>query len=259
MKKKSKLIIALLSFCFPIFIASAGIVQASANSYAMASTWGFGPEEKLVQKSVCENITTYSDWMDYTWYNWYGSETEKHNILDAAAGGGASKAISYYTGHGNRDEVGGLYWIEDSDSFLVKDSEIYDETGEQITKFAFLFSCLQAEVISGGMPEAWLHTANLSSDGYHYPDGNGLTFIGFKQLASQLHEKVGGVNNAGGRFSSLFYWFSYYYTYCPVKHALDYASWELWGPNVDFDECPLYVDNEMRVYGDGDLKIGALP
>jgi hypothetical protein len=95
------------------------------------------------------------------------------------------------------------------------DKDIYPHSSNASVRLVFLWSCHQGDEIGGfhwsgtpyGMPFAWLHTSNLSSDGYRNPYSNpiGLVFIGFNGYAPYLSIRLGGVDQAGAIFVGEFY------------------------------------------------------
>jgi len=119
------------------------------------------------------------------------------------------------------------------------------------------------------MPLAWLHTTDLSGDGYANPDGKGYAFLGFTGRAP-------GLSNTDEQFTSgsscLYPLYSFavefysallgYYTdKRNIREALDFASWQVWGKE-HFSETVLYQGfstseehSEMVLYGDGTLTL----
>lgn len=121
------------------------------------------------------------------------------------------------------------------------------------------------------MPFCWLHTADLSSNGYAYPDGNGYTFIGFWGITVGLTddhftEDETYLKDAGYYFLKHFYCAALYLGYHhSINEALDYAVQNVWGSS--FQDSFLYqgyiltdydgteYEGRMVVYGDGDIHI----
>jgi hypothetical protein len=212
----------------------------------------------------------------YTTYNWHGSSTTENHIYDAAFGVGHCSSISYYIGHGKNDKVVWLierhYEIVTDDGTWVADDWIHSHSACQNVRFVFLWSCHQGDTIGGthfwsgpyGMPHCWLHTTNLSSDGYANPDNNGYTFIGFSGEAPGLTCPEDGF--AGCRS---YYFAGYFYKYAlisgvSINEALDWAADDTWLEVDSFSNCILYngftiygKNGKMVVYGDGNLEIGS--
>lgn len=190
----------------------------------------------------------------------------------------------FYIGHGNysTDSYGYKhYYIYDNAGTLVHDWGIIYYTNRTAVRFVILWACFQGEVIGGmspngqiyGMPYAWLHTTNLSHDGYGSPDGTNLTFIGWQEEAPFLMDTIqdNGVNaqNASYYFLLNFYNSALYYQKT-IKQSLDDASAAVWGDssyaNTWFHrgfwyyEQPYNPYNEtgwlnMTVYGDGGQRL----
>jgi len=156
----------------------------------------------------------------------------------------------------------------------VPDYHIYENTSDRNLKFVLLWSCHQGEEIGGthlfsgsyGQPYCWLHTTNLSGDGYANPDLNGYTFIGFNGSSPGLYVTEGTFSGDKA------YWFlGHFYerALCngfSINDALDYAAQEVW--DVDFFlDCVLHTGytlptgntGNMVVYGDGSLAVGSAP
>ena len=208
----------------------------------------------------------------YTAHNWHGSDTTRDNIYTAASGAGAGFSITYFYGHGAIDYwqippfwVDPHWYVCASDGSKVYDCDIYPHSEPKNVKFAFLWSCHLGDTIGGshlftgpyGMPNAWLHTTDLSNDGYDDPDGQSSTFIGFKDSGPYLTKKLGEYPYAGYHFVAYFY-------QCAMQSgntiidALDYAAYEVWGV-ASFSQCLLYNGwgyGQMVVYGDGSAGIG---
>lgn len=242
--------LSLFAVIMLVVLASNINVISAAKSFAMGSTYGYlPPGEPELGEEAADRVCMYTGLMGWTTYDWYGSHTTKIWILEAASGYGAAKAISFYIGHGSVDYFGN-YFIVDDTGVWVYDIDIYYETEDQNTKYILLWSCEQGDGV-WAMPWAWLHTSDISHDGYHNPDFGGLAFIGFREIAPFLVREIDGVKEAGFKFIDKFYFWLAAPQPRYINSALDRASLYLWG--VDFDDCPLYTDPdyEMRVYGDG--------
>jgi len=248
---KYSLVLVMFVLLFTTNISSA---LAAQNSYALGSRYAEGQnmnDEIKEAEKVCNRIIYDSGQMGFTSYDWYGSSSTKSNILLAASGDVARNAISFYVGHGSDES----YYIWADDGTEVWFNEVYRVTGNQITKFAFLWSCNQAEV-KIHMPMGWLHTTSESDDGYHNPDCGKLTFISFKAGAPFLNKTISGVQKAGAKFVNITYDALASGSDVYVNEALDIASFNLWG--VVWDQCQLYTDYSMWVYGDGYLSVCGL-
>ena len=245
------------------------------GSVILGSRADIPDEEISLASDIANRIAQYSSDANYTVYNWYGAQTTNDNIYRAAEGVDHKHPLTivFYVGHGSYHNVwwseAGKYekqWCITNDiGGLCDDYVIHSHSNWQYVRFAFLWSCHQGEVIGGyyvtngasrtyGMPLAWLHTTDLSKDGYASPDGQGYTFIGFNGSAPQLHVKLNNVTNAGYKFLDYFYYdaleFGYYES---IKNALDYAAKNLW--NCLWKDCVLHTEWNMSVYGDGSFHI----
>ena len=133
----------------------------------------------------------------------------------------------------------------------VYDGEIYERSDCYNVRFIVMWSCYQGQKIDG-MPLAWLHTADLSEDGYMNPWGTAC-FIGFKEGCPYLVEKISNIEEAGKKFCIRFYYYAFQQDVM-ISQALDLASKDVFG--VTFAECPFYkgfyLDGyyiKMVVYG----------
>jgi hypothetical protein len=257
------------------------------------------PAEIQLASLICSYITSLAAMRSYeTRNNWYGNQTTFGNICAAANASGQQYGIVFYIGHGNYTEYiawNGTHWnivVDDPYTGPIWDRWILRYTSAlppdtapttQPVRFAFLWSCYQGATIGGwyndstywgrvnyGMPYAWLHTYNLDSDGYDFPDGTNSTFIGWDEEAPWLIDPItdNGVSaqNASYYFLLNFYTSALYYqkTIC---QSLDDASAAVWGSpnfaNTKFRCGFWYTEpgtNEtawlrMVVYGDGGQKL----
>jgi hypothetical protein len=247
--------------------------------------------EVLTAQSVANDIAGNFSGRGFVVYNWYGASTTRDNIYRAAGGVGDSRVAIFYIGHGDKKYVwnwAGWIWyrelqylIYDDSGNEVFDKDIYSYSLNTSTRLAFLWSCHQGNEIGGfhwsgtpyGMPLAWLHTSDLSSDGYRNPYSNpsGLVFIGFNGRAPYLSIELGGVDQAGAMFVREFYKQLLYGcseivggTCIPesVRQALDMAAYRVWG--TTFGDSILYqgydlnndgvVDGRAVIYGDGNVN-----
>ena len=230
------------------------------------------PEEITACTTIANQVGNYSSSAGYSAYNWYGSQTTTSNIYTAAAGNGQTYSISYYIGHGGYVwEWHGIFYeqqwvITDDSGNYVYDKNIFTYTTCHNSKFVNLWSCEQADTLGGdhwsgvpfGMPYAWHHANNLSSNGYTSPDSGPYCFLGWNGLAPYISENVSG-SYACYHFLSYFYYASLYdgadYS---VKEALDYASQAVW--QVNFGNSIIYTgtgDGNIRVFGNGNMHISS--
>lgn len=262
--------------CFSTFVSSGNALKSSISLGSTYQIEGFPDEEEIeLCSTVAQFIATLATLRSWDQVeNWYGAQTTKDYIYYAAFGGIYPYSITWYAGHGKWDWVVNWkgfipfielqYWIMDDSGGHVLDKDIYQCTSLQHTRFAMIWACHQADTIgdthwSGtpfGMPYAWLHTTDLSSDGYANPDGNGLVFIGWKDYTPGLKAKLGGKEKAGYNFLLNFYAHAFYGH--SINGSLDYASKQVWGATVTFGDSMFYkgfYDPEghfqMKVYGDG--------
>ena len=216
-------------------------------------------------------IYNCSSLSSYTTYNWFGSATTRDNIYTAASGAGAVFSITYFYGHGGYDYfvLGSFephWYVYACDGSKVYDCDVYPQSNPKNVKFAFLWSCHQGDTIGGthfwtgvyGMPKAWLHTTDLSNDGYADPDGKSSTFIGFKLDAPYLTKGLGSPNYNDGYYFVAYFYQSAMQSGKTINQALNDAAFKVWGVSY-FSQCPLYTgwgEGQMVVYGDGSASLG---
>jgi len=262
-----------------IFLSSLyPVIAYGKTSVSLGSRWGVNnPTELELDSSITAFIAEHASKAGFTAYNWYGSETSRDNIFEAARGAGDTFTIVFYIGHGYKS--GALWWINwfivDDSGNKVYDYEIFNYSGCRNVRFVLLWSCYQGDTIGGtqpitgkpyGMPYAWLHTTDLSSDGYTNPDGKGYAFIGFTGAAPYLNYSDPPFDeDKTGHQHPLYLFLLCFYEHLldngySIKEALDQASMDVW--HCIFKESPLYkgytIDSDtgrMVVYGDGDLKV----
>ena len=253
-------------------------------------------DEHDAMVAISGTIASDSSIAGYNAYNWYGSAlTTDANILQAAVGYEPQESIVFYIGEGDNPSNCLHYfsWFPfvsiDQQYCIVTDngneanlsgpnsydwfydSSIYPNTTAQRTIFAFLWSCLQGDIVgdiqySGyehGMPYAWLHTS-LRSDGYGNSDTSYRAFIGFSGSAPKLaYSNPQFYPGAVSSFLSSFYYAALIHgANTSISQALDYAARATWGPSVDFSNCILrtgYIlageQGNMVIYGDGNMHI----
>jgi hypothetical protein len=257
------------------------------------------PPAELQRDSIIAGfITTLAIFRSYeTVNNWYGAQTNNTNMYAAANASGQQYGIAFYIGHGNQTTGwNGTHW---SIQASISGSPVWDRwilfaqhpnwppdppnppTNHPL-KFAFIWSCFQGRVRGGtyndpywgkvyyGMPYGWLRTANLSGDGYDFPDGTNSTFIGWYEEAPWLIDRISdnGVNaeNASYYFLLNFY-VSALYNQKTICQSLDDASAAVWGLSyfawTKFRNGFWYTEpgtNQtawlaMVVYGDGGQRL----
>jgi len=203
------------------------------------------PGEKQLCSTVAAFIKTLAVFRNYEKANnWYGANTTGYNIGIAANASGEQYGIAFYVGHGDNftdQSTGNKHWqIYDDGGNLVWDRWLYkyytNYTITQRLRFTLIWSCWQGYTIGGtypngdayGMPNAWLHTTNLSQNGYGYHDSDGmnLTFIGWKREAPFLTYNIWG-ENASYYFLLNFYNSALYYQRT-IRQSLDDASAAVW-------------------------------
>jgi hypothetical protein len=120
------------------------------------------------------------------------------------------------------------------------------------------------------MPHCWLHTTDLSSDGYADSDDGGKAFLSFAGFIWGLSDYLAG--DEVYEFLSCFYFASLCYgASYSVNDALDYAAQNVWHV-PSFADTYLYkgynytywdpekmemvtIYGQMKVYGDGNIHI----
>jgi len=244
------------------------------SSTVLGSRYALSEHEKITDDQLSEYIYNCSLNSGYSSYNWYGAPTTEDNIYQAAYGVGHTFSISFYIGHGYNDKIVWIvekhYEIITDNGVKVSDDWIFPYSECKNDKFVFLWSCYQGETIGGdhfwsgayGMPYCWLHTTNLSNNGYDNPDNNSYAFIGFTGPAPYLTLPMEGKSYAGYYFSGYFYQAALQ-DGASINSALNYAAFKVW--NVPyFSDCIFYtgftLDNEtsrMVLYGDGNLQLGS--
>ena len=171
-------------------------------STTLGSTFMVGPhayEEIELGTSLTNMMTSYASMASYTAYNWYRGSTTESNIYEAANGVGESNSISFYIGHGAVRTVWRFedhYDMATQNGDWVADDWIYPHSANHNLRFVCLWACHLGDKIGGthfwsgayGMPYCWLHTTDLSGDGYASPDGKGYTFIGFSGITCWLYD-----------------------------------------------------------------------
>jgi hypothetical protein len=208
---------------------------ASAKSSTQLGLLGFGNVEDDLHTEITQMIGNDSQLAGY-WANNSLGTTTTNVIYSAASGEGHTYSITFYIGEGDKD--GNHWFIDDASWNDVYDNNIYYHSDGSV-RFALLWACHQGETIGGfsggvpyGMPFAWLHYNNLSSDGYNYPDNGGRTFIGWNGDAPFLDNPDWSNSppqqNPGYEFLCYFYLATLCFGW-RVRDALDYAARSDWG------------------------------
>ena len=243
------LVISVASIITTPFIVTAKTASILGSRYDVPS------EEVELDQDFADFLATAASSAGYNARNMYGSDTTKSNILQAASAFGDPGAndFAFYIGHSGCTSTIHFYIITDAGT-NVYDDEIYPYSADRYVIFVNLWACYQGGMIgfiSGdevrGMPLAWLHTTDLSGDGYANPDGKGYAFLGFTGEAP-------GLSNIDEQFTSgsscLYPLYSFatefyatllgcYAEKRDIRKALDFASWQVWGKER-FSETVLY-------------------
>ena len=262
----------------------------SSLGYTMRKTSG----EISQQQSVCANIEDYFDDNGYSADNWQGDGSIKKyillNISDAESNyanvavvdfnHGVGRSDTYEDGSGNwhyhfEDNVGpildqttGTYPENSSDpedwtnKHMVYDMEIYTNTTENNTFFAFINTCMSANITdweSGGigpdpaqglnnnskavgMPFAWTHRTvedknalgglfdeddHISDDGYTYADNGDYCYLGFPYGSAALDQTIESGFPKYAEWVDLFFWYALNFD-ISINNALNEASLDLY-------------------------------
>lgn len=245
-------------------LASPIIIQpASANTSGIfGSTHNVAQAELNLDSSLTDYIYGWSQYRDLTRLNYYGTNTVDITLAAGARAFGDDYALVFYIGHGGPQGGGEPYVITDNSGNDVSDSDIYDNSyWSTANKFVMIWSCEQGDAITG-MPHAWLHTNDLSSDAYQSPDSSGQEFIGWNGEAPYLsYDFSGTAGDTAYWFLYYFYWYSLT-QYFTSNAALDIASFLVFQTSFGggYDESPFYSGVEwegsagnMVTYGDGNI------
>lgn len=242
------------------------------SSFSLGSTFNVPAYEVSLGSAVAKFIKTLATLRQWEHaQNYFGAGTTVIRTCICAGGDGDTYAISFNIGHGYFGwyQNGEHYWIIDNNGDPTYDYVLYSYTSQRRTRFALIWSCYQARERGGsydgsqygphGMPNAWLHTANLSPDGYSSPWPRGYAFIGWSWRAPFLEWNI-EADEAGYNFLLNFYAYALYDQEILIT-SLDDASLAVWG--CVFDGCPFRLDgvhfddgtSYLRLYGDGLLQL----
>jgi hypothetical protein len=236
------------------------VVVLAPVSLAKADTWRatiWGCEvwktstEIEQQQATASNVAADFSFSGYNTNNYQGDYTVKSNILTQIEDSEENydKAAVVYFDHGVGDENPDDYdnWhyqVVDNNGASVFDSDIFPLTYSGKTYFAFINTCLSANIswqgnyygtgAMVGMPYAFTHRIvgdTLSSNGYDYPDGGAFCYIGFPWGSASLTQIVDDDHQS-----------SYYYMW--VEKFFYYALHNYWSINMALDQASLYYFSE---------------
>jgi hypothetical protein len=269
-------------------------------SVIYASTWKQGSAASEEAEDACATIKYLFDQYSSCSYcvNGYGSGTTLTHVLNniSYCDDNFDYTTVFHYGHGHMVTLYGLYIVYmnywdvpvthyfyyDNYGTWIMDNAIYFYTDSGTHNFVFIWTCSSGDVIgyydenwyynphvyylgtgAVGMPFAWHHTDDLSSNGYASPDSGPNCFIGFKGVSKWIDGTAAG-DSTYGDFTVGFYLYALQDNY-KINKALDYASQYVWDCN--FNETDLYNGywdwwevegmpadwyyGQMRVYGNG--------
>ena len=258
--------------------------------------------EKSLQDLTASNVKAYFSSNGYVASNYQGSATVKANILyqigDSEQNYPNAAVVYFDHGVGSENPLDGGNWhyqVLDNSGESVYDMDIYDQTALGKTFFAFISTCMSADLTfagpyggghyaSGaavGMPYAWTHrivknrdasgfntAEHMSDNGYSRPDNGAFCYIGFPWGSASLSQLVDENHTSSYYYlwvREFFYQALADYGYT-VRQALDKASLEYFSSN--FFGTRLYNDftavwpgfpegqhSRMVVYGNGNLRL----
>ena len=301
-KKSNSLKLGGALLCFLILLITCLIPIATAYSkenlpypgggaITYASTWGQSPEEILAAEQVCKRIVDDFSHEGYNATNAYGNLTQVSNVLQWAYDmeHDYHHVAVFHYGHGYGNNYEGVWHRSYADNNgyesgdLIWDWAIYSQTSLGKNVFVFIWACMQGHEIGNmssngawGMPFAWLHTNNLSPDGYANPDSGPYCFIGFDGVSPPLSEAVFSNSDVKCKdFIMLFYDYALKAGFS-INDALDLASIDLF--QCYYDETELYTgfrlytdfswlnpkmkpdwyQGWMKIYGNGNIHLNQL-
>ena len=251
------LVIILLA-CYTLTVLNTPSILGTAGN--VFTTAGSTYEIDEMEKSYCNNLTAEITSMareaGYIAKNIYGGQTTKSAIISASE----ESYVFFYCGHG-RFELQTyyiVYYIRDDNGEKVYHTEISSASNNYFAmydeRFVFLWACFQAGGIGDlenydtdeqSMSYAWLHTTQLSTDGYTNPGGDyGRVFIGFLRYAPIITYVGRSINEGLPGYNPPLYWFVKLFFFALLKQwklldpsgmsineALNFASEIVWGRN----------------------------
>lgn len=283
----------------PILAIVVGIIPVYSQSatYGLASTYDVPQDEQTyiyLALNWIKNAAQYGyHRVDNVIINSGATDTTIYSVASTSY----SPAHVFFVGHGGYDYDGThiTLYIVDQNGRGVYDVDIYQFSSNRNVHLAFLYSCYQGKIIGAtytectcspspeskneqalyttyftdsncicyevhtGMAQAWLHTNDLSPDGYRSPDGKNYVFIGWKGPAPFLSSIIYGDRDVGYRFVGHFFskLYGYYTSQAEnVIEALNHASYSATGK--PFYLSYLYTgftlnseETKIVVYGDG--------
>ena len=170
--------IILLSGTFATVGATSTIPNNRARIYA--SLYG-NPDQLVPERDaaiwLCGQIDSAFEASGYSSINQCGTDTTRYIVTTNAWNDEQSsldRIAVFHLGHQSspnwayQDNIGTeISWADIAVSTVSKHD------------FVFMFVCDQARSPSYGIPAAWVHRGDMSSDGYLYPDLQGSCYIGF--------------------------------------------------------------------------------
>ncbi|MEM2995245.1 MAG: hypothetical protein QXI91_04435 [Candidatus Bathyarchaeia archaeon] len=288
----------LIAFMIVAFFALSTPSAYSAVASITGSTLKFSQEEVQAQHTLGDYILNLAEQAGYKTQD---ARVGYEKFCCAVEGCGEPYSIVFHCSHGGLDEALGHWrwiltpigplpiWCPHSQYRIFQDHEvvgvygmyddfIYNWSTSHKLKFAFIYTCHSADVMGYfkkyscgevhpfGMPFAWLHTNQLSTDGYKNPDGHGLCYIGFEGAGPNLtfNFTINGqtIEWACYNFVQKFFYATLQLKFT-VNQALDYAARLIFKKvGVEyFSQCVLYTGyvvkepGRMRVYGDGTIQL----
>jgi Divergent InlB B-repeat domain/PEGA domain len=269
-----------------------GVVWGSESTGQYPNYWRKSANEIAKQHYICPIIASDFQSNGYDGYNYQGSEgntsmkayilatiTSLQNtyvyvaVVDFDHGIGRTdydKAPNEW--HYMMEDQVGTRVGPDKDHFIehpengVYDMDVYPLTGSGKISFAFINTCLSANISTSqngwdstqglvggrarGLPFAWTHryvkflyapnfnvVNDISDNGYYYPDTGRQCYVAFPWGSASLEQRI--PRTTGEQY---FHWVNTFFWYAlntdmTVNQALDQASGQYWGGN--FGNSPL--------------------
>ncbi len=277
MPTKTSMILLIITIASILIIP----VYGQSATYILASPINLPSEEETYVYNLLYWISDAATYGYHHVDNVFINSKATRNAIYNAAGTSYEPTHVFFLGHGSYayDNNHINLFIVDYNDNNVFDYDIYPHSSTRHVHLAFLYSCYQGRIIGevysdcycfpfigcwcntvqSGQAQAWLHTTDLSDDGYLYPDDKNYVFIGWYGPAPYLSDDINGDEDAGYRFTGYFFTKLYgYYTSeaYSVDGALDYASYKVTGDIFYFSYFYngfAYDSEQTRivVYGDG--------